>query len=95
MASRRKFSDEYKREAVQLATQPGVTKSQVARELGINANLLGRWCRDYSANGGAAFPGQGKPRDEEMTSLKRELARVKKERDFLREAASFFARESK
>jgi transposase len=95
MASRRKFTDEYKREAVRLATGPGVTKSQVGRELGINANLLGRWCKDYSANGGAAFPGQGKPRDEEMASLKRELARVKKERDFLREAAAFFARESK
>ncbi len=95
MAGRRKFSDEYKREAVRLATQPGVTKSQVGRELGINANLLGRWCRDYSANGGAAFPGQGKPRDEELALLKRELARVKKERDFLKEAAAFFARESK
>jgi len=53
MASRRKFSDEYKREAVRLATEPGVTKSQVGRELGINANMLGRWCRDYLANGGA------------------------------------------
>ena len=95
MASRRKFSEEYKREAVRLATEPGVTKSQVGRELGINANLLGRWCREYSANGGAAFPGNGKPRDEEMASLKRELARVRKERDFLKEAAAFFARESK
>ena len=95
MASRRKFSDEYKREAVRLATQPGVTKSQVASDLGINANLLGRWCKDYSANGEAAFPGQGKPRDQEMAQLKRELARVKKERDLLREAATFFARESK
>ncbi len=95
MASRRKFSDEYKREAVRLANEPGVTKSQVGRELGINANMLGRWCRDYSANGGAAFPGQGKPRDEERASLKRELARVRKERDFLKEAAAFFARESK
>ena len=95
MATRRKFSDEFKREAVRLATQLGVTKSQVGRELGINANLLGRWCRDYAANGTAAFPGQGKPRDEEMASLKRELARVKKERDFLRETAAYFARESK
>ena len=95
MATRRKFSDEYKREAVRLATQAGVTKSQIGRELGINANLLGRWCRDHAAHGAAAFPGQGKPRDEEVTSLKRELARVKKERDFLHEAAAFFARESK
>ena len=95
MAKRRKFSDEYKREAVRLATQPGVTKSQVGRELGINANLLVRWSRDFAANGAAAFPGQGKPRNEETAALKRELARVKKERDFLREAATFFARESK
>ncbi len=95
MVRRRKFSDEYKREAVRLVTHPGVTKSQVAQELGINANLLGRWCRDYAANGAAAFPGQGRPRDEEVASLKRELTRVKKERDFLREAATFFARESK
>ena len=95
MVRRRKFSDEYKREAVRLAKHSGVTKSQVAQELGINANLLGRWCRDHAANGAAAFPGQGKPPDEEMASLKRELARVKKERDFLREAATFFAKESK
>jgi len=95
MASRRKFSDEFKREAVRLATQSGVTKSQISRELGINANLLGRWCRDFATHGAAAFPGQGKPRDEEMVALKRELARVKKERDFLHEAAAFFARESK
>jgi len=67
----------------------------VGRELGINANMLGRWCRDDSANSGAAFPGQGKPREEEMASLKRELARMRKERDFLKEAAVFFARESK
>ena len=95
MARRRKFSDEYKREAVRLATQPGITKSQVGRELGINANMLSRWCRDFAANGAAAFPGPGKPRDEEMAALKRELARVKKERDFLQEAAAYFARESK
>ena len=95
MAKRRKFSDEFKREAVRLATQSGVAKSQIGRELGINANLLGRWCRDYAANGAAAFPGQGKPRDEEMAALKRELSRVKNERDFSREAATFFARESK
>ena len=50
MERRRKFSDEYKREAVQMALQPGVTKSQVARELGINANLLGRWCREGIAS---------------------------------------------
>ena len=95
MAKRRKFSEEFKREAVVLANQPGVTKSQVGRELGVNPNLLTRWSRQLRAAGEKAFPGQGRPRDEEMASLKRELARVKKERDFLKEAAAFFARESK
>ena len=45
--------------------------------------------------GTQVFGGQGKPRDEEITRLKRELARVKKERDFLKEAAAFFAKESR
>ena len=90
---RRKFSDEFKREAVELATTPGVTKAQIARELGIGAGLLGRWMRAYRQSGEGAFPGQGNARDQELATLKRELARVKKERDFLRDAAALFARE--
>ena len=95
MAKRRRYSAEYKREAVDLARSSEVSISQVARELGINPNMLGRWCREQETTGGKAFPGQGKPRDEEMAVLKRELARVKKERDFLQEAAAFFAKASK
>ena len=92
---RRKYSDEYKREAVALALQEGVTQAQIARELGISPNTLSRWVRDVREAGEAAFPGKGKSRDAEMTALKRELARVKKERDFLRDAATFFAQERK
>ncbi len=95
MAKRRKFSEEFKREAVALANQPGVTKSQVGRELGVNPNLLTRWSRELRASGTKPFPGPGRPRDEELASLKRELARTRRERYFLREAAAFFARESK
>ncbi len=95
MGKRRKFSDEYKREAVALANQPGVTKAQVGRELGVNANMLTRWSRELRDCGTKAFSGAGRPRDEEMVALKRELARVKKERDFLKETAAYFARESK
>jgi transposase len=58
------------------------------------ANLLTRWKREADAEGRNAFGGTGTPRDEEVARLKRELARVKKERDFLRDAATFFARES-
>jgi transposase len=95
MSSRRRYSQEYKREAVQMVQSGDVAVSQVARELGINANMLGRWCRELKGTRTKAFPGPGKPRDEELASLKRELVRVTKERDFLREAAAFFAKGSK
>ncbi len=84
-----------KREALALANQPGVTKAQVGRDLGINANMIGRWSRELAANGSKAFLGRGKARDEELAALKRELKQVKKERDFLREAATFFASDRK
>ena len=93
--SRRRYSDEYKREAVALAAQEGVTQAQVAKELGISANTLSAWIRALREQGENAFPGKGKARDKELADLKRELARVKKERDFLREAATFFAKEAK
>jgi len=92
---RRKYSDEFKLEAVRLTQEPGATKAQIARDLGIGAGLLGRWAGEFQASGPAAFPGKGVPRDKEMADLKRELARVRKERDFLRDAATFFAREPK
>lgn len=94
MSKRRKFSEEFKREAVELTRQPGATVSQIARDIGVGAGLLGRWRRELVESKGKAFPGSGVPRDQEMLTLKRELARVKKERDFLRDAAAFFARES-
>lgn len=94
MSKRRKFSPEFKRGAVEQARQPGVSCAQVARELGIGENVLSRWKREVETAGSRAFGGTGSPRDEEVAQLKRELARVKKERDFLRAAATFFAKES-
>ena len=91
MPTRRKYSAEFKREAVALANQPGVTKAQVGRELGVNANIIARWQRELQSSGSKAFLGQGVARDEEMAALKRENNRLRKERDFLREAATFFA----
>lgn len=56
--------------------------------------MLTRWVREASAGGGTAFPGGGLPRDEEVARLKRELSKVTKERDFLRDAAAYFAKQS-
>ena len=96
MGSRRKYSREYKIEAVRLANSSGVTLKQISQEVGINANMLSKWRREFQKEGGqTVFPGKGNPRDEEVAALKRELTRVKKERDFLKQAATFFARESK
>jgi len=92
MAQRRRFSAEYKREAVAMLQSPGVSVSQIAAELGVGANVLGRWRRKLRQEPDQTFRGQGRPRDEELGLLRRELARVTKERDFLREAAAFFAR---
>ena len=94
MSKRRKYSPEFKQGAVDQVGQQGASCAQVARELVIAPNLLSRWKREAGAQGPHTFGGTGKPRDEEVAHLKRELARVKKERDFLREAATFFARGS-
>ncbi len=92
MSKRRKYRAEFKREAVQM---PGCTIRQIARDLGIGEGLLGRWKRALAEHGGQAFIGQGQVRDEEMVHLKREVAILRKERDFLRAAATFFAQASK
>jgi transposase len=93
MSKRRKFSDEFKREAVGLTHQPGASLSQVARDIGVGDGMLSCWRRELASGKAKAFSGSGVPRDQEA-ALKRELARVKKERDFLRDAAAFFAKES-
>ena len=95
MTQRRRFPAEYKREAVGMLDAPGVSVSQIASELGIGATVLGRWRREMRQAQTQAFPGHGRPREEELSQLRRELARVTKERDFLREAAAFFARASR
>ncbi len=95
MGRRRRYSAEFKREALRRANEPGVTDVLVAEELGINAQQLRRWRKAVERDGAEAFPGQGKSRDEEVTRLKRKLAKVEQERDFLREAAAYFAKESK
>ena len=95
MSRRKRYSAEFKRESLRRANEPGVTDVLVAEELGISARQLRRWRDAVKHDGENAFPGQGKSRDEEVTQLKRKLAKVEQERDFLKEAAAYFAKESK
>ena len=91
----KRYSPEFKREALKRAAEEDVTDVQVCEEIGISARQLRRWRDELRLHGESAFPGKGKSHDEELTRLKRELTKVKRERDFLREAAAYFAKESK
>ena len=91
----KRYSAEFKREAIRRAAEEGRTDKEVCNELGISTRQLLRWRDELHVLGADAFPGSGHSRDEELTRLKRELAKVKKERDFLKEAAAYFAKESK
>ena len=94
--SRRQYSDEYKSEAVRLANDSGKPVTQIARELGVNANVLHRWMREEREAGSAEKTRSAvKAEQEEVVRLRRELARVTQERDFLKRAAAFFAKEHK
>ncbi len=95
MGARRKFSAEYKREAGAMLEAPGVPVSQIAADLGVGSTVLGRWRRELRQDAEQALGGPGRSRDEEVSQLRRELACVTKERDFLREAAACLARASK
>ena len=93
--SRRSFTEEFKREAVQLAIERG-NVSAVARDLGIHESVLNRWKQrlqekaERPGAGSRLFPGNGSARDEEMAKLQRELARVKEENAILKKAVGIF-----
>ena len=90
----KRYSPEFKRHAFR-ASADGVTDIEVCGDLGISQRQLRRWRDQYRLLGDEAFPGQGMKRDEELADLKRRLAKAEQERDFLRDAAVFFAKESK
>ena len=90
-----RYSCEFKREALKRSSEDGMTDKVVSEELGISARQLSRWRDELRLLGDDAFLGKGQTRSDEVTQLKRELSKVKQERDFLRDAVVFFARESK
>ena len=96
MGRRKRYSAEFKRQALRRANEPGMTDAVVCEELGVSTRQLRRWREAVQEHGeDNAFPGHGKPRDQELADLRRKLKRVTEERDFLKEAARYFAKESK
>ena len=96
MGARRRFSREFKVEAVKLVLERGVSMAQAARELDVHVSLLRGWVKAHREDPAYAFPGEGqqKPEAAELTRLRREVARLKMERDILKKAAAYFAKES-
>ena len=90
---RRKFTAEFKREAVRLTQETDKSVAEIARELGINPNTLYRWRQEQGEYAEQAFPGNGRlrPEEEELRRLRRELEIVKQERDILKKAISIFS----
>jgi transposase len=93
---RRKFSREFKLEAVRLVKGRGVSVAQAARDLELHENVLRKWIREMGADPLHAFPGHGqmKPEQLEIERLRREVHKLKAERDILKKAAAYFAREA-
>lgn len=89
---RRKFSEEYKREAVRLVTEGGMSINKAAADLGLRQAVLGRWVKAYKEAGGEK--GLSPAEKEELKALRKENARLRLEREILKKATEFFAKES-
>jgi len=94
---RKRYSREFKLEAVKLILEQGLTVTQASQDLGINGQMLSRWKKQYIEDSSFSFPGNGKlkPKDDELQRLRKEVARLREERNILKKAAAFFAKESK
>ena len=95
MNKRKHYSREFKLEAVRLLQQGDQPATAIARQLGIRRSSLYQWRDALMNKGEASFPGSGRKRDYELENarLRRELEQVKEERDILKKAAAYFARE--
>ena len=93
---RRKFTREFKLEAVRLIKDRGVSYAQAEQDLDVHQSQLRSWVKKFADDPQHAFPGQGqmKPEPLEIAQLKREVTKLKAERDILKKAAAYFAKES-
>ena len=93
---RRRFTREFKLEAVRLIRDRGVSYAQASEDLKVHPTQLRSWVKAFAADPQQAFPGQGqmKPEQAEIARLKREVLKLKAERDILKKAAAYFAKES-
>lgn len=94
---RRQHTPEFKREALSLIIDQHVSVAEVSRRLGISQSLLHKWKAQFAVQGEQAFPGKGQQtaQEAELARLRRENEQLRMERDILKKATAFFARESR
>jgi len=97
MVTKKRYTKEFKFDAVSLVLNQNYTAAEAARSLEINANMLRRWIKEHQTDDGEAFRSSGKltPEHEEIRRLKLENKQLKMEKRILKEAAVFFAKETK
>lgn len=97
MTTRKKYSKEFKLDAVSLVLEQGYERSEAAQSLDINTQMLGRWVKEQQSDDGQAFRGNGKlnPEQDELRKLKSRVKRLEMEKDILKKATVFFAAETK
>ena len=97
MITRKKYSKEFKLDAVSLVLEQGYSRAEAARSLDINPSLIRRWVKEHQTDDEQAFRGNGKltPEQEELKKLKARIKRLEMERDILKKATAFFAAETK
>jgi transposase len=98
MVARRQYTKEFKLDAVSLVLDQQFTRAEAARSLDINPNMITRWIKEFEQDeNGQAFRGNGKltPEQEEIRKLKAQVRTLEMERNFLKEATVFFAKETK
>ena len=97
MTERKRYTKEFKLDAVSLVLEQEYSRSEAARSLGINANMLGRWIKEFESEDGQSFRGNGKltPDQERIRELTKQVKRLELEKEILKKATVFFAAETK
>lgn len=97
MTTRKKYSKEFKLDAIALVVEQKYSKAEAARNLGLSPQILGRWLKEAEDDNGQAFRGNGTltPEQTEIRRLKEQVKRLEMEREILKKATVFFAKETK
>jgi transposase len=94
---RRRYTREFKLEAIRLSQEPGVTLTELAKDLGIRSEMLYRWRKEANRDPAQSFPGEGslKERDQELEKLRKQVTRLKAENTFLKKVSEYFVKDGK